>query len=186
MKTFILGLLMISTPAFACRNSVPQSEAEKYIAAAELGQSVPGGPSCVDKLEEACLCFDAIDGWDVAAIVDEYVDDLTKPIYLSECPQGKAGCVPAGYEQYKSGRKILANDPQKVIAKIERLAQEEAAKQARDLERQKAIMELKTSCNSGIDAAVDGAPNSVAGVKSAIKLALKTCILNIIKSRSDP
>lgn len=72
MKT-IIALLLFTTlynTAFACRNTVPQSEAEKYIAAADLGQSVPGGKSCQESPGEACLCFDEIEGWDVAKIVN--------------------------------------------------------------------------------------------------------------------
>lgn len=120
MKTFLLILLVHGmgscSMAMACQNTVPQAVAQSYIDAAALGQSVPGGQSCKELPSEPCLCFDVCEGWDVCELVDNWVDDLSKPIYLTECPQGQEGCEPVGYEQVKSGKK-LANNLTKLFAK---------------------------------------------------------------------
>jgi hypothetical protein len=64
MKNLIiaLGLLTIFTcRAFACRNQVPRSEAQRYIDACPSG--VPALYTCADKPDEPCLCFDQVDDW---------------------------------------------------------------------------------------------------------------------------
>lgn len=170
----IFLLLFFFTDAFACRNFVPESEAVKYITAAEFGQSVPGGKSCAEAQGEQCLCFDEIEGWDVAAIVDAYADDLSKPIYLTECPQGQDGCAPVGYEQFKSGKK-LANDPAKLAAKLQREAQEEVAAAQKLLEKKEAKTRLK-GCVAGIDAV----STQVAKVN-----AVRNCLADFVKTLED-
>lgn len=66
--TFALGLLVLSTPAFAV-NRVPLSEAQRYIAACPNG--VAALYTCEDKPEEPCLDFSHIEDWCTADIVTD-------------------------------------------------------------------------------------------------------------------
>jgi hypothetical protein len=129
MKNFItaLGFLFLSTPAFACLNKVPKSEAVRYIDAANIGQSVPGGASCEEKPDEPCLCFDEIDGWDVARVSAD-----------------------------ESGADVLVNDPAKVAAKAARVKAEKDAQDVTVKSYRDAIERLKDGCPA-IDAATTNA-----------------------------
>lgn len=116
-----LGLLFLSTPAFACRNQVPESEADRYMAAAPNG--VPGLYSCEEKPLEECICFDGLISWEVAEKQDVFVDG--SPIYSMNCPKSTEGCEPIGYEQIKAGRKI-GNSSEKLAAYMEKKISDDA------------------------------------------------------------
>lgn len=66
MKTLLI-ILFLTSSAFAA-NTVPMSEAQRYIAACP--GSVPGQFSCKDKPNEPCLDFSQIEDWCVAEIVN--------------------------------------------------------------------------------------------------------------------
>jgi hypothetical protein len=82
MKNLFLFLILsffLADAAFACRNMVPLSAAELYI-------TTPGTPgvTCEERPGDECLCFDHIEGWDIAEIQNETFD---KPIYSSKVKQ---------------------------------------------------------------------------------------------------
>lgn len=158
--TITLGFLILATPAFACNNQIPLSEAIKAVNL-EPGA---GGKSCADLPQEECLCFDGID-WHAAEIVTVQIADESKPIYSGECPQGQDGCLPAGYELKEA--KALQHDQVKLAARVQADAQEEAAREQRKQERREAREGLK-NCISNIDA-VSTQPAKVNAVKACLQ-----------------
>jgi hypothetical protein len=173
MKNSVIALILffISSQAFACLNKIPFSEGEKAINKA-LGVPVK---SCQELPLEECLCFDGID-LEAAVITDKWVDDLSKPIYLTECPQGaqdQSGkpCQPAGYEQFKAGHKF-AHDSAKLAAKQAAIAAQEAAKSAREERRKLAKQKLKSWDPGAIDAL---------STNASIKAFLKDTYVEIIE-----
>jgi hypothetical protein len=176
MKNSVIALILffISSQTFACLNKIPFSEGEKAINKA-LGVPVK---SCHELPLEECLCFDGID-LEAAVITDKWVDDLTKPIYLFDCPQGGQDangmdCKPVGYEQVKSGKK-LANDPAKLAAKIAKEEAEKAA-QAQKLQEKKDAKARLKGCVAGIDAV---------STASAKINAVRACLLDAAKALED-
>ena len=76
MKTLILISALFSINSFACQNMAPLSAIETY-----LGEIPVPGVLCQERPEDQCLCFDHIEGWDVAEVVDEKIQ---KPTYGSK------------------------------------------------------------------------------------------------------
>lgn len=100
-----LLIILISLPCFA--NSVPLSEAQRYIDAMPNG--VPPLYTCSDKPEEPC--FDASEiVWEYAEIVTEFKVDIVNGINLPH--------------------KVLRNDPVKKAKHEKDLADSKAAKVA--------------------------------------------------------
>jgi hypothetical protein len=80
MKAIITIILTFTSwHTFACINQVPESEAIRYNAAAKLGEGVAPLYTCEDKPNEACLCFDHCEGWDVCEVKEvEEIRRLTE------------------------------------------------------------------------------------------------------------
>lgn len=108
----------------------------------------------------------------------------------SECEHGGGKCFDVGddLEIVSQGFASVSNDSVTIdtlgFAEYKSAkAQEESAHVARIQERQNALQALKAGC-SDIDSAIDNA-TTIAGLKTALKGALKACIVNLIKARSE-
>lgn len=91
MKFIILIILFFSFQnVFSCQNFLPLSEVVKAV---NLDAGA-GSVTCEQLPQEQCLCYEGIN-WHTAEIVDNQVDDLTKPLYskneVEEC-SGEADC----------------------------------------------------------------------------------------------
>jgi hypothetical protein len=73
-----IGLMLLSTPAFAseCRNKMSISQFES--AKANNGLGLEMEPSCNEK--EECICFDKATEWAASNLVDVFGDDTDRPI----------------------------------------------------------------------------------------------------------
>jgi hypothetical protein len=77
--TSIILVTLTSINSFACMNQIPASEAQRIISA--LPSSVSDVKSCSEIPSEECLCFDKLEGWDVAEIQEfHFENDIDKPI----------------------------------------------------------------------------------------------------------
>lgn len=105
MKTlsFVLGLLILSTPAFAA-NQVPLSEAQRYIDGCPNG--VAGLYTCADKPEEPCLDFSHIEDWCIADIVTE---GEFKKLVNSEVKKAAKEAAKVAEEKAKKDKKDKAD-----------------------------------------------------------------------------
>lgn len=64
----VIALLVAASPALACRNTIPLSEAQKAVALVDGA----GSKTCADLKQEPCLCFDDLAcDWDGAEIVSD-------------------------------------------------------------------------------------------------------------------
>lgn len=179
--TVALGLLFLAPPAYAvvC-NSMPMSTYE--YAKANNGPGLNKEMSCAKLPEEACVCFDGIEDWSVTTLVDLYENDLSKPIFSSECPEGQVGCDPVGYDQKYWGKKAV-NDPSKLQAFKAAKAAAEADRLAKLQAVTSALEALKAGCS---DTDVDfDSPSTLAATKVKLKefkAAVRTCLLNAVKA----
>ena len=77
MRNIILIFtLFLCAEAFACKNLIPLSEAQRAI----NGEARAGEKSCEDLPGEQCLCFDGVT-WEGAILSDVMMPDATKPIH---------------------------------------------------------------------------------------------------------
>lgn len=118
MIKFIVIACLFSLNAFACLNTIPESEAVKAIRL-EPGA---GSKTCADLPEETCHCFDGID-WDVAEIREEIV-------------------APDGGEPYT--RKVLVNNLEKIQEKRAAKELEENHREIKEGKKKSALQRLKS------------------------------------------
>lgn len=170
-KLFLITLMITQASyVFAkCENKISISQAIKVI-----NLEPAGFPKCLPN--EQCLCYDGIQ-WEGAELVDNYVDDITKPIYeaksnvtlcsgeeacrlaLSElvCLNETQGYIDALFTEVYCTKVIgyeqmldgkkLVNDSVKMAAWETKKAEQEAKRQER-LDR---INQLKTKLKTPAD-----------------------------------
>lgn len=135
---FVLGILL-SLPVFSCNNWMPESTA--IFAQANGGTRQDSVMDCKAKPEEACVCFDEVVEWTATSLVDRYVKDESRPIYAHDCPAGREGCRPVGYEEKIEGKKIISDS-----IKLNEVRQIEASKREAEQAKNSQARDKVKSC----------------------------------------
>ena len=177
MKYLIL-ILLYSLPSFACKNSVPESEAARYINA--NGEGVAGLYECKDKPLEKCHCFDNLGAWETLELVDEYVVDYISKVDEVAC-ESELDCddkfaaltCAEKIKNYESlsvycavpvmkidGKKLVENKAKKAAHEAAKV--EEEAQELTKRDRKKAVRKALK------EADLDGA-NSIVKLKAIVK-----------------
>jgi hypothetical protein len=104
MKIFILSILILSSKAFSCANSIPLSTAVFAIENNGVGREKE--MDCKKLPEEPCVCFDNVVEWNETEIADNEVLDYIKKVDEVSCeklvkPEVIDGEEPLPFNEYQ-------------------------------------------------------------------------------------